>query len=180
MIHRDVKMTPGTGWSIRTIESPEEWEQALTMLWSVYVGENYSRPQRAEHSLSRSYLDGQGGFLIAVGSAGAVLGAVLMLDHQSPLRQIAREDESEFRLLGVDHRARGRGIGHGLVAECLRRARLAGTRAMVLSTQPTMLAAQRLYESLGFIRQPERDWETPDGDARWVYAVELDGEEPRS
>lgn len=31
---------------------------------------------------------------------------------------------------------------------------------MVLSTQPTMRDAHRLYERLGFSRQPHRDWQS--------------------
>ena len=32
------------------------------------------------------------------------------------------------------------------------------TNFVVLSTQRTMHAAHRLYERLGFVRTPERDW----------------------
>ncbi|MER6536894.1 hypothetical protein ABT215_24450, partial [Streptomyces sp900105755] len=33
-----------------------------------------------------------------------------------------------------------------------------GCTAVVLSTQPTMHTAHRLYERLGFVRTPDRDW----------------------
>jgi ribosomal protein S18 acetylase RimI-like enzyme len=39
----------------------------------------------------------------------------------------------------------------------LDRARAAGTATVVLSTDPRMAAAHRLYERLGFSRLPERD-----------------------
>jgi ribosomal protein S18 acetylase RimI-like enzyme len=44
---------------------------------------------------------------------------------------------------------------------------------MVLSTDPRMTAANRLYERLGFARLPERDWSpAPDVDLL-VYALDL-------
>jgi ribosomal protein S18 acetylase RimI-like enzyme len=161
-------------WIIRTISSSDDWDAALTLLRSVFVDEGFTEPHLAEQTFVRSLIEGQGEFLAAVDSDGTILGAVLLPNQQSPLRQIAEADEAEFRLLGVSGAARGRGIGRGLVQECLNRAKRLRTRTMVLSTQPSMLAAQFLYESLGFRRQPERDWVTPQGSVRWVYAVELD------
>jgi ribosomal protein S18 acetylase RimI-like enzyme len=41
-------------------------------------------------------------------------------------------------------------------------AQATGASRMVLCTMPVMTGAQRLYEGLGYERQPERDW-SPDG-----------------
>ncbi|HEV7212591.1 MAG TPA: GNAT family N-acetyltransferase [Blastococcus sp.] len=83
------------------------------------------------------------------------------------------EDEAAFRMLVVDASVRGMGIGELLVLECLDRARAAGKRRMVLSTDPRMTAAHRLYERLGFTRLPERDWSPLPGIDLLVYAREL-------
>jgi ribosomal protein S18 acetylase RimI-like enzyme len=163
-----------SSWTIRAISSSHDWAAALTLLRSVFVDEGFTEPHLADQTFLRSLIEGEGDFLAAVDNDGTILGAVLLPNQQSTLRQIARADEAEFRLLGVNGAARGRGIGRGLVQECLNRAKLLRTRTMVLSTQPSMLAAQMLYESLGFRRQPERDWVTSHGSVRWVYAVELD------
>jgi ribosomal protein S18 acetylase RimI-like enzyme len=64
-------------------------------------------------------------------------------------------------------------VGELLVRECLDRARAAGKRRMVLSTDPRMAAAHRLYTRLGFTRLPERDWAPRPGIDLLVYALEL-------
>jgi ribosomal protein S18 acetylase RimI-like enzyme len=83
------------------------------------------------------------------------------------------EEEAAFRMLVVDPVTRGRGVGELLVRTCLERARAAGKRRMVLSTDPRMTAAHRLYERLGFVRLPERDWSPLPGVRLMAYAFEL-------
>lgn len=86
--------------------------------------------------------------------------------------ELAREHEAEIRLLGVAPSARGRGIGEALLAECIRRARNHGSQRLVLSTQPSMASAQRLYTRAGFVRAPERDWSKA-GSPRLAFTLEL-------
>jgi ribosomal protein S18 acetylase RimI-like enzyme len=73
----------------------------------------------------------------------------------------------------VDAAARGRGVGELLVTACLDRARAAGKRRVVISTDPRMTSAHRLYERLGFTRLPERDWSPMPGVHLLVYARDL-------
>jgi ribosomal protein S18 acetylase RimI-like enzyme len=76
-------------------------------------------------------------------------------------------------MLVVDPAVRGRGVGDLLVGACLDRARAAGKRRMVLSTDPRMGAAHRLYERLGFTRLTERDWSPLPGVNLLAYVLEL-------
>ena len=58
----------------------------------------------------------------------------------------------QLRMLIVDPKARGLGIGHRLVTECLRFARQVGYRKVVLWTNDILHAARSIYEKAGFQR----------------------------
>lgn len=95
---------------------------------------------------------------VAVGGNDAVLGSVTEPPPGSPYRELAGADESEFRMLAVDPRRQGQGVGSTLVDHVLRRAHTEGRRTVRLSSLPEMAAAHRLYERCGFRRTPELDW----------------------
>ncbi|MEU9199080.1 GNAT family N-acetyltransferase [Streptomyces sp. NPDC048332] len=112
--------------------------------------------------------------LVAADARGHVLGGVTYAPPGNPWADIAAADEAEFRTLAVSPEARGAGAGEALVRACIDRARgTAGVTGIVLSTQPAMHGAHRIYQRLGFVRTPERDWSPVAGLTLLTFRLEL-------
>src|SRR6202022_4466807 len=62
---------------------------------------------------------------------------------------------AKLRLFLVEPDARGLGIGHRLVDDCLSFARQAGYRKVRLWTQSNLLAARHIYQQAGFAKIEE-------------------------
>jgi ribosomal protein S18 acetylase RimI-like enzyme len=105
--------------------------------------------------------------------SGRVLGSVTFARPGSDYAEVAGPDEGEFRMLAVAHEARGQGVGEALVRRCVERARELGLGGLVMSTQPSMVRAHRVYERLGFVRAPDRDWEPVPGVSLLAYQRRL-------
>ncbi len=87
-----------------------------------------------------------------------LLGNVTYCPSGSSYREVARDDEGEFRMLAVDPAVRGTGAGTALAAHCEERARAHGAVGMALSSLAEMSTAHRIYTRLGYARDPARDW----------------------
>lgn len=71
---------------------------------------------------------------------------------------------AKLRLLIVEPKARGHGVGRRLVSACVAFARRTGYRKLVLWTQSSLLAARKIYADLGFRRirsQRHREFGVP-------------------
>ncbi|WP_160329738.1 GNAT family N-acetyltransferase [Microterricola viridarii] len=94
-----------------------------------------------------------GSLLVAVDEHDTILGTSSVLRADAAYARRANPGEAEVRLLAVDPEARGAGIGEALMRASLEVALEWGATALVLDTGDLNLAAQRLYERLGFERE---------------------------
>jgi ribosomal protein S18 acetylase RimI-like enzyme len=110
----------------------------------------------------------------AVDDDGRLLGGVTYVHAVDA--ELAEHDDpnaASIRMLAVDPAAQRRGVGDALVRHCIDRARESGFTAVVLHSGVWMLAAHRMYERLGFVRDPAHDWEPIPGVHLRYYRLDL-------
>ena len=153
---------------------PDDFVAIADLTVGVYLGEGLASEAYATQLADVAGRAGRSELLVVRDAAGRVVGSVALVLEGDFGEITESDDEASFRMLVVDPTVRGRGVGELLVRTCLDRARTADKRRMVLSTDPRMAPAHRLYERLGFRRLPERDWSPVPGVDLLVYALELE------
>ncbi|HKZ05949.1 MAG TPA: GNAT family N-acetyltransferase [Methylomirabilota bacterium] len=149
---------PGDQEAVRalTLAAYAEYADALGPMWPPYrdnILQTLARVAPAQQ--------------IVAARDGALVGAVLLYPHGAPLPTQADAGAlarwPEVRLLAVPPVHRGQGIAEALMRECVRRARAAGATSLTLHTTDMMRTAMRLYERLGFDREPALDFSPAPG-----------------
>jgi len=129
------------------------------LLRRVYVDGGFTDAGVAAALFTAHAVRARGEILVVRGAPDGLRGMVIVVGPNSPARKLAGPNEAEMHLLAVSPDCRGQGVGRALVAAAVARARALGHHRMVLWTQVTMHAAQRLYLSVAFQRRPERDFQ---------------------
>ncbi len=153
---------------------PREYAAVGDLTARAYLIDGHGSPSYAERLRNAGGRAAAGDLLVAVEPGTKwLLGTVTLLAAGADYAEISGRGEMEIRMLAVDHGARGRGVGTALAIACLARARSAGATAIRLSTEPSMRAAHRIYERLGFRRTPDRDWSPTPGVPLLTYSLDL-------
>jgi ribosomal protein S18 acetylase RimI-like enzyme len=152
---------------------PEDYDRIAELTVGVYVGDGLVTDAYTAELVDVPGRASRSELLVVRDAEARIVGSVALVLTGDFGQVTISDEESAFRMLAVESRVRGQGIGERLVTTCLDRARAAGKRRMVLSTAPRMTAAHRLYERMGFRRLPERDWSPIPGVELLVYAREL-------
>jgi GNAT superfamily N-acetyltransferase len=111
--------------------------------------------------------------LVAVDVDGRLQGGITYIPGPGPMAWFDQPDQAGMRMLAVDPAAQGRGVGARLVAACVARAVADGKAELLLHTTAFMTVAHRLYERVGFRRDPGRDETLDDGLLLLAYILDL-------
>ncbi|MDQ0892978.1 GNAT family N-acetyltransferase [Agromyces ramosus] len=158
---------------------PDESSAVAALVESAYAADfELSDAYRADIAAVAQRARDHQVWVVTDASSGMPLGTASTPRAGAAISPLARDGELDFRFLGVATEARRRGIGELLVRHVLRLARLRGLERVVLNTGPDMVAAQRLYERLGFERLHEREFvfERPDGSSFLMLAYGRDAD----
>jgi GNAT superfamily N-acetyltransferase len=175
---RDWSPVPGmdlTAWRLDLVRHarPDEYGAIADLTVTVYSSlEGGLHPEYAAILRRTAERAATAEVVVAV-QGPELLGSLTYVPEPGPQGSIAAGNEAEFRTLVVSPAAQGRGIGRGLVQWSIDRARTDGRDRLVLSTMPWMRVAHGLYERMGFVRTPDRDWHPRPGVDCWTYALDL-------
>ncbi|GAB2883961.1 GNAT family N-acetyltransferase [Nocardioides pacificus] len=162
------------------LAAASEYDAIGELVAAAYIGDGHVP---ADHDYVEQLRDtatraAQAEVWVAVdGADDRLLGTVTNCPVGSSWREVSRDGEGEFRMLAVAREARGRGVGSALVEHCIEESRGAGDGAVVLCSLSDQTTAHRLYERMGFVRAPERDWYPEEGLALLVFKLPLRPEE---
>lgn len=151
---------------------PDEYDAVGELTVDAYTHDDFVRGEYAMTLRAAADRAAKAELWVAADSSG-LLGTVTYCPVGSVYREIGQDDEGEFRMLGVAGRARGLGIGTALTRHCIDRSREHGLSRIVMSSAQYMTAAHRIYERLGFVRLPERDWSPIPGLELYAFSLEL-------
>jgi GNAT superfamily N-acetyltransferase len=112
--------------------------------------------------------------LVAADGAGTGILGTITLEPFGPASELARDEtEADVRAFAVAPQAQGQGVGRKLLLAVIQCAWQRGVRRARLCTRPPMRAAQHLYETTGFTRTPDLDFEPAPGLTLQAYELAL-------
>lgn len=157
---------------MEVVPATEDDAAAVAALWTAAYTDDPRGGRRAPYSAEDFRSTAEAGEVLVAREDGALAGVVAFFPAGARDGMIASGSEGELSRLAVAERFRRRGIGRSLVQSCLRLAGERAASALVLWSRPHQVEAHRLYLSLGFRRDPDRDGSDLDG-IRLVFTRRL-------
>lgn len=154
--------------------TPADYETVGELTADVYIAGGFvSEADEYAERLRDTAARAEQAAVVVAEVGGEIVGSVTIAEPESPFADVAETGELEFRMLAVAPTARGKGVGSALVRHVLDVAYERGDRAVVISTQPEMVEARRIYDRNGFVAVPERNWEPVPGTELTALVREL-------
>jgi len=150
---------PWNDWHVEIRPAvPRDFEalgELTVMAYEALFDEPLGGYERELRDVARRAADSE--VLVAVGGDEVLGGVTYVPSSGRAMSEFDDEHAAGIRMLAVDPRHQGEGVGRALVKECVSRARAAGRDRIVLHSTTYMTAAQALYRSLGFDRAADLD-----------------------
>ena len=161
------------GITVRLLQESDDASAAGHVVQSTYLQlPGYPRDDEYDRSLAAvAERAARSGVVIALDADEIVACLTYVADHTDPAHEFADQDSASFRFFAVSPAAQGKGVGKAMVDWCIARARADGKSRIRIHTLESMPAAQRLYERIGFRRDPATD-EIWDGIKGIAYVFE--------
>jgi GNAT superfamily N-acetyltransferase len=148
---------------VRPLEPTDDAEAAGALVQAAYLGlPGYPHdPEYDAHLGDVATRAAHATVVVAVEGDRVVGCLTFVTDAASEHSDHDDADAVSFRYFGVDPAAQGRGIGEAMVQWCIDEARRLGRARIRIHTLTAMTGAQRLYERMGFVRDPgsDADWD---------------------
>ncbi len=153
---------------VRPIEPDDDHHRAGAIVRHAYewLPGHPADPDYDEALADLSNRLGDSEVIVAVDDTGDVVGCLTFVTGPGTHHyEFDDPDAASFRYFGIDVARQGEGIGEAMVMWVLERARVLGRRRVLIHTLTNMHGAHRLYQRLGFVRDPaeDRDWDGIEG-----------------
>ena len=166
-------MTPEPRADIRPA-APNEYDAAGELTVDAYAADGFMPAGTGYEDVLRNAADRAANAELWVATNGFdLLGTVTYCPPGSTYREIGQDGEGEFRMLAVSPKARGLGLGTALTQHCIQRSRDLGLPRLVLCSASYMTTAHHIYNHLGFVRTPDRDWYPVPAVHLYAFALDL-------
>jgi ribosomal protein S18 acetylase RimI-like enzyme len=152
--------------------TPDDLPAVGTLRVDAYVAGGFLRRSDSYAVTLRLLGTQDDGAVLVAEDEGRILGTVMVAAGASTeLGDSA--GTADIRALAVAPDSQSRGVGRLLLRSAISQAAADGVHRLLLSTQPDMRAAHHLYETEGFTRAPELDWQPVPGYTLLVYEMRI-------